>query len=227
MLSHTRLICPPLSPRIYSDSCPISQWGYLTMSASDVPFSFCLQSFQASESFPMSRLFIMRQSIGASPLASVLPMTIQGWFPLGLTDLISLQSQGFSRVFLVVDQLLSHVELFVTPGTAAHWFPCPSPSPEACSNSCPLSQWCHPAILSSVIPFSSCFQSFPASGSFPMSWLFTSGCQSIGTSSSASVLPMNIQSWFPLGLTGLISLQYKGLSRIFSSTIIQKHQPSF
>ena len=172
----------------------------------------------------MSRLFITCQSIGASPLVSALPMTIQGWFPLGLTDLISLQSQGLSRVFLVVDQLLSHVELFVTPGTAAHWFPCPSPSPEACSNSCPLSWWCHPAILSSVIPFSSCFQSFPASGSFPMSWLFTSGCQSIGASSSASVLPMNIQSWFPLGLTDLISLQYKGLSRIFSITTVQKHQ---
>ena len=77
--------------------------------------------------------------------------------------------------------------------------PCPSPSPKACSNSCPLSWWCHPTISSSVIPFSSCLQSFPASGSFPMSWLFTSGGQKIGASASASVFPMNIQYWFPLG----------------------------
>ena len=92
---------------------------------------------------------------------------------------------------------------------------CPSLSPGVCSNSCPLSQWCHPTISSSVIPFSSCTQSFPASGSFPMSQLFTSGSQSIGA--SASVLPVNIQGWFPLGLTGLISLLSKGLSRVFST----------
>ena len=96
--------------------------------------------------------------------------------------------------------------------------PCPSPSPRACSNSCPLSRSCHPIILSSVIPFSSCFQSFPASQSFPVSRLFTSGGQSIGVSASASVLPMNIQGWFPLGLTGFISLLFKRLSSIFSST---------
>ena len=100
--------------------------------------------------------------------------------------------------------------------------PCPSLAPGACSNSCPLSQWCHPTILSSVIPFSSCLQSFPASGSFPMSQFFTSGGQSIGA--SASVLSMNIQDWFLLGLTGLISLQSKGLSRVFSNTTVQKHQ---
>ena len=82
--------------------------------------------------------------------------------------------------------------------------PCPSPSPRVCSNACPLSQWCHPTTSSSVISFSSCLQSFPASGSFPVSWLFPSGGQSIGA--SVSVLPMNIQSWFPLGLTGLIFL---------------------
>ena len=85
-----------------------------------------------------------------------------------------------------------------------------------CSNSCPLSQWCHPAILSSVVPFSSCLQSFPASGSFPVNWLFTSGGQSNGVSASAWVLPMNIQCWFPLRLTGLISLLSKGLSTVFS-----------
>ena len=87
--------------------------------------------------------------------------------------------------------------------------PCPSPTPKACSNSSPLSWWCHPTISSSVIPFSSCLQSFPASGSFPRSQFFTSGGQSIGVSALASVLPMNIQDWFPLRLTGLISLQSK------------------
>jgi len=102
--------------------------------------------------------------------------------------------------------------------------PCPSPTPTAYSNSCPLSRWCHPTISSSVIPFSSRLQSFPASGSFPVSQFFASGDQSIGASALASVLPMNIQAWFSLGLTGLISLQSKGLSRVFSNTTVQKHQ---
>ena len=101
---------------------------------------------------------------------------------------------------------------------------CPSPSPGACSNSCPSCQRCHPTISPSVIPFSSCLQSFPASGSFLMCQFFASGGQSIGVSASASVLPMNIQDWFPLGWTGWISLQSKGLSRVFSNTTIQKHQ---
>ena len=99
--------------------------------------------------------------------------------------------------------------------------PCPSPTPRAHSNSCPSSQWCHPTISSSVTPFSSCLQSFPASGSFPMSQFFTSGGQDIEVSASTSVLPMNIQDWFPLGLTGLISLQSKGLSRVFFNTTVQ------
>ena len=98
--------------------------------------------------------------------------------------------------------------------------PCPSPSPRACSNSCPFRWWCHPTISFSVIPFSSCLQSFPASGSFLKSQLFISGGQTIGALASASVLPMNIQSWFPLGLTGLISLKSKGLSIVFSSTTV-------
>ena len=97
-------------------------------------------------------------------------------------------------------------------------------SPRVCSNSCPLSHWCHPIISSFATPFSSCCQAFPASGSFPVSWLFLSGGQSIGASASASVLPMNIQGSFPLVLTGLISLLFKGLSRVFSNTTIQKHQ---
>ena len=103
-------------------------------------------------------------------------------------------------------------------------FLCPSPTPGACSNSCPLSWWCHPTISSSVIPVSSCLQSFPASGSFPLSQFFPSGGQSIGVSASASVLPMSIQDWFPLVWTGWISLQSKGLSSIFSNTTVQKHQ---
>ena len=100
----------------------------------------------------------------------------------------------------------------------------PPPAPGACSNSCPLSRWCHPTMSCSVVPFSSCLQSFSALGFFPRSQFFTSGGQTIGVSALASVLPMNIQDWFPLGLTCLISLQSKGLSRIFSNTTVQKHQ---
>ena len=102
--------------------------------------------------------------------------------------------------------------------------PCPSLSPGDCPNSCPLNWWCHPTILSFVVPFSSCLQSFPTSGYFLMSWLLVSGGQSIGASASASVFPMNIHDWFPVGLTGLISLQSKGLSRVFSNTAVWKHQ---
>ena len=101
--------------------------------------------------------------------------------------------------------------------------PCPSPSCRTCSNSCPLSRWCHPTISSSVIHFSSCLQSFPTSGSFQMSQLFASGGQSIGVSASTSVLPMNTQDWSPLRWTGWISLQSKGLSRVFSNTAVQEH----
>ena len=100
--------------------------------------------------------------------------------------------------------------------------PCPSPTPRVYSNSCPLGWRCHSAISSSVVPFSSCLQSFPVSGSFPMSQFFPTGGQSIGA--SASVLPIHIHNWFPLGLTGLISLQSKRLSRVFSNTTVQKHQ---
>ena len=102
--------------------------------------------------------------------------------------------------------------------------PCASPTPRVYSNSSPLVQWCHPTISSSIIPFSSCLQSFPASGSFQMSQLFASSSQSIGVSAAASVLPMNSQDWSPLGWTGWISLQSKGLSRIFSNITVQNHQ---
>ena len=118
---------------------------------------------------------------------------------------------------IVSDSLRPHESQHARP-------PCPSPTPRVYSNSCPSSQWCLPAISSSVISFSSCPQSLPESGSFQMSQFFASGGQSIGVSASASVLPMNIQDWFPLGWTGLISLYSKGLSRVFSSTAVQKHQ---
>ena len=118
---------------------------------------------------------------------------------------------------VVSDSLRSHGSQYARP-------PCPSPTSRVYSNSCPSSQWCHPAISSSVVPFSSGPQSLPASGSFPTSQLFTSRGQSIGVSASASVLPMNTQDWSPLGWTGWISLQSKGLSRVFSSTTVQKHQ---
>ena len=102
--------------------------------------------------------------------------------------------------------------------------PCPSLTPGVHPNPCPLSWWCHPTISSSIVPFSFCPQSFPASGSFPMSQLFGSGGQSIGVSASTSFLPVNTQDWSPLGWTGWISLQSKGLSRVFSNTTVQKHQ---
>ena len=118
---------------------------------------------------------------------------------------------------VVSDSLRSHEPQHTRP-------PCPLPTPRVHSNPCPLSWWCHPTISSSVIPFSSCPQSFPASGSFPMSQLFASGGQSIGVSAPTSVLPRNTRDWPPLGWTGWISLLSKGLSRIFSNTAVQKHQ---
>ena len=127
----------------------------------------------------------------------------------------SVSSVQFS-LWVVSDSLRPHDSQHARP-------PCPSPTPGIYSNSCPSSQWCHPAISSSVIPFSSCSQSLPASGSFPTSQLFAWDGQSIGVSASASVLPMNTQGWSPLGWTGWISLQSKGLSRVFSNTTVQKH----
>ena len=119
----------------------------------------------------------------------------------------------------------SVVSDFLQPHELQHArLPCPSPTSEAYSNSCPSSRWCYQTISSSVVPFSSRLQSFPASGSFPVSQFFASGGQSIGVSASTSVLPMNIQDWFPLGLAGWISLQSKGLSKVFSNTTVQKHQ---
>ena len=207
-LQHARPPCPSRTPRACSNSCPSCQWCHPTISSSVVPFSSCLLSFPASGSFPMSQFFASGgQNIGASASASVLPMNIQDWFPLGLIGWISLQSQGLSRVFsnntvqkhqffstqpssqsnshihtsvqfslsIVSDSLRPHESQHARP-------PCPSPSPGVHSDSRPLSRWCRPAISSSVVPFSSCPQSLPASESFPMSQLFTWGGQSIGVS---------------------------------------------
>ena len=126
-------------------------------------------------------------------------------------------SVQFSSVAESCPTLRSHESQHTRP-------PCPSPTPRAYPNSCPLNQWCHPTISSSVVPFDSCPQSLPASGSFPMSQHFTWGGQGIGVSGSASVLPVNTQDWSPLGWTGWISLQSKGLSRVFSNTTVQEHQ---
>ena len=128
--------------------------------------------------------------------------------------------------YLCVVYSLSHVQLFAKPGLQQARLPCPSQSHGVCSNSCPLSWWYYWTISSSVTPFSSCIQSFPPSVSFPISWRFISRGQSIGDSASASalILPMNIQGWFPLALTGLVSLLSKGLSGVFPSTTVWKHQ---
>ena len=151
------------------------------------------------------------------------------------TNLLTISSQSIKCIIIIV-HLQCYISFkctycycsvaqacpnLVTPWTEAHQAFLPSQSPRVCSNSSPLSQWSHPTILSSVIPFSSCLQSFPASGSFPMSWLFTSGGQNTGSSPSASVLPMSIRGWFPLGLKGLNSLQSKGFLRVFSNTTVQ------
>ena len=136
--------------------------------------------------------------------------------PQKIKHKIIIRSDQISRS-VVSNSLWTHEPQHTRP-------PCPSPTPGIHPNSCPSSWWCHPAISSSVIPFSSCPQSLPASGSFPMSQLFAWGGQSIGVSTSTSVLPMNTQDWSPLGWTGWISLQSKGLSRVFSNTTVQKHQ---
>ena len=182
VLQHARPTCPSPTPRVYSNSCPLSQWCHPTISSSVIPFSSCLQPFPASGSFQMSQLLSSSsQRIGVSASTSVLPKNTQDWFPLGRTGLISLQSKGLSRVFsnTTVHQILRHSALFIIQLSHPYI--------------------AHPNISSSVVPFSSCLQYFPASGSFPMSELFTSGGQSIGVLASTSVLPVNSQDWFPLG----------------------------
>ena len=175
-LKQTRLPCPSPTPRACSNSSPSNWWCHPIISFSVVPFSH-LQSFPVSGSFPMSQFFTSGgQSIGVWAWASVLPMNIQNWFSLGWIDWISLlQLHGVQYARL----------------------PCLSQFPRVFSNSCSLSQWCHPTISSSVVPLSSCLQSLPTSGSwFSVCGPFASGGKIIGASTSASVLPTNIYNWF-------------------------------
>ena len=159
-------------------------------------------------SLPLTFVFCQQQSVN-SLLSAFLRYHL-------INVLIFPHSVQFSRT-VVSDSLRPHESQHARP-------PCPSPTPGIYPSSCPLSQWCHSTISSSVVPFSSFPQSFPASGSFQMSQLFASGGQSIGVSASTSVLAMNTEDWTPLGWTGWISLQSKGLSRVFPNTTVQKHQ---
>ena len=175
------------------------RWGYWGSEA----FLFCLRTQASNSGFQWGA---WKPQVFAFPL----------W-------LISLETVPF-RIWVSVQFSCTVVSDCLRPHRLQHARPpCPSPTPRVDSNSCPLSQWCHPTISDSVIPFSSHLQSFPASGSFPVSQLFASGGQTIGASASALVLPMNIQDWFPLGCTGWI-LQSKGFSIIFYNTTIQKHE---
>ena len=160
-----------------------------------------------------SVIVIISACILASPLS---PQSFSFSVSVCVLCCAVLLSVQFSRS-VVSDSFRPHESQHARP-------PCPSPTPRVHSNSCPSSQWCHLAISSSVVPFSSCPQSLPASGSFPMNQLFAWGGQSIGVSAVASFLPKNTQDWSPLEWTGWISLQSKGLSRVFSNTTVQKHQ---
>ena len=193
-LQHARLPWPSPSPGVSSNSCPLSCWCHPTVSSSVVPFFSCLQFSPASESSPVSWLFALGgQRIETSALASVLPINSQSSFPLGLNGFLAVQGtlksllqhhsqrhQFFSTAFfycLVVTSIHQFSCSIVSNSLRSHGLqharpPCPSPTLWVYSNSCPLSQWCHPTISSSTIPFSSCLQSFPASGSLPMSQLF-------------------------------------------------------
>ena len=175
---------------------------------------------------PLLLLSSIFPSIRVSSSESVLPIRWPNYWSFTVLSHIFLRKKlfpGSPTVLLLLS--CSVVSDCLQPHGLQHTrLPCLSLSPRVCSNSCPLNRWCHPTTSFSVISFSFRLQSFPASGSLPMSWFLESGGQSIGVSASASVLPMNIQGWFPLELTGLISLHSKGLSRVFSNTTVQKHQ---
>ena len=231
---HARPPCPSPTARVYSNSCPLSQWCHPTISSSVIPFSSHLQSFPASRSFQISLfksvLYIRWPSIGFQ-------LQHQSFQWIFRTDLLydglagspcsprdsqeSSPTPQFKTSILWCSAFFI-VQLSATPWSAACRLPCPPLSPGVGSSSCPLSQWCYVTISSSAILFSFCLQYFPVSGPFPMSQLFPSGGQSTGA--SASVLLMSIQNWFPLELTGSISLQSKGLSRVFFSATVRRHQ---
>ena len=206
-LQHVGPPCPSPTPGVNSNSCPSSQWGHPPSHSvsSPSPPTFNLSQHQGlfqwiTSSHQVAKVWSFSFSISPSNEYS---------------GLISFQSVQFS-CSVVSDSLWPHELQHARP-------PCPSPTPRVNSNSSPSSQWCHPAISSSVVPFSFCPQSLPASESFPMSQLFTWGGQSTGVSALASFLPKNTQGWSPLEWTGWISLQSKGLSRVFSNTTVQKH----
>ena len=179
-----------------------------------LPFIIFSPSLSISALISFLSLCLALPSLLLFLLLSLCPVSLL--FSL-LCTLISLLITTWSVSSVVFNSLLPH-------GLQHARFPCPLPTPEACSNSCPWNRWCYPTITYSVIPFSSCLQSFPISGSFPMSQFIAWGGQSIRASASTSILSMNIPDWFPLGLTGFISLQSKGLSKVFSNTTVQRHQ---
>ena len=198
----------PLASVLSEDHpCPFLSWPHLRKTWGRSPLLGC------------SSPFVGRPHVWWNKLSQVLDGEAGGFS----SKTIPLSTEEIIYLFVVV-QSLSPVRLFVTHGLQHARFPCLSPSPVVCSNSCLLSWCCHPTISSSVIPFSSCLHSFPASVTFPVSWLFASDGQNIGASASASVFPMNIQGWFTLGLIGLISLQFKRFSRTFSNSTVQKHE---
>ena len=169
-------------------------------------------------------LYRVPPSLAAKNIINLISVLTIWWCPCLVSSLVNYHQ--IAMTFACISQFSrSVVSYSLWPHGLQHAsLPCPSPTPGAYSNSCPSTQWCHPTISSSVIPFSSHPEAFLASGSFQMSQFFTSVGQSIGVSTSASALPMNIWDWFPLGWTGWISLQSKGLSRVFSNTRVQKHQ---
>jgi len=215
VLQHARPPCPLSTLGVYSNSCPLSWWCHPTISSSVVPFSSCLQSFPASGSFLISQFFSSGgQGIVVSASVSVFPVNIQDWFPLGWTGWIFI----FSSVTQSCPTLCDPMNCSM-PGLPVH-HQLPEFTQTHVHQVGDAIQPSHP--LSSPSPPAP--QSLPASESFPMSQLFAWGGQSTGVSALASVLPKNTQDWSPLEWTGWISLQFKGFSRVFSNTTVQKHK---
>ena len=206
-LQHTRLPCPSLSPGVCSNSCPLSQWCHPTY------FIFSRPLLLLSSNFPGIRVFYNEWAL-----------CIRWPKYWNFSFIVSPSNEYSGMISSVQFSCLVMSDSLWTHGPQHARLPYPSPTPRVYPNSCPLNWWCHPTISSSVVPFSSRLQSFPVSESFQMSQLFESGGQNIGVSASAPVLPMNTQDWSPLGWTGWISLESRGLSRVFSNTMVQKHQ---
>ena len=220
-LQNTRALCPPLYPGVCAKSCPLNLWCYLIISSSPSPFSFFLPFFPALRIFSDElTLLITCPKYGRFSFSIRPSNEYSGLISFRIDQLTFLQSdQTFSSV-----QLLSRVWLFVTPWIAARQASLSITNSQSLFKLMSIESVMPSNHLILCCPFSSCPQSLPASGSFPMSQLFKSDGQSIGVSASASILPMNTQDWSPLGWTGWISLQSKGLSRAFSNTTVQKHQ---